>query len=163
MHWTLIFSLLVCLSIVAKTYQFETSFKPQQDEKRGSNTPSAGSPYTRSSDQSQSTFSQVTGAVRDFKKNYDLMKEANHIGADKYFHAKANYEAAKRGPAGAKTAELLSNVREGIDIVKSTLTYGGPPFKTIVKDSQKDQEANRHGRNGGDPNFYRPPKLPLKY
>lgn len=30
-------------------------------------------------------------------------------------------------------------------------------------DSEADQEANRWGRNGGDPNRYRPNGLPNKY
>ena len=35
------------------------------------------------------------------------MKEANTKNSDKYFHAKANYEAANRGPGGKKAAELI--------------------------------------------------------
>ncbi len=30
-------------------------------------------------------------------------------------------------------------------------------------DSEADQRANRWGRNGGDPNIYRPKGLPNKY
>lgn len=31
------------------------------------------------------------------------------------------------------------------------------------EDAEADQRANRHGRNGGDPNVYRPKGLPKKY
>uniref|UniRef100_A0A8C6GGA8 Serum amyloid A protein n=1 Tax=Mus spicilegus TaxID=10103 RepID=A0A8C6GGA8_MUSSI len=31
------------------------------------------------------------------------------------------------------------------------------------EDTMADQEANRHGRSGKDPNYYRPPGLPDKY
>jgi len=40
---------------------------------------------------------QAVGAVGDFVGNYMDMREANTIGADRYFHCKANCEAAKRG------------------------------------------------------------------
>lgn len=36
-------------------------------------------------------------AFGDFLRNYEDMKDANTIGADKYFHYKANYEASSRG------------------------------------------------------------------
>lgn len=32
-----------------------------------------------------------------------------------------------------------------------------------AEDTRADQEANAWGRNGGDPNRYRPPGLPSKY
>ena len=35
------------------------------------------------------------------------MKDANTIGADKYFHAKGNYEAANRGAGGKHAATLI--------------------------------------------------------
>ena len=35
------------------------------------------------------------------------MREANTIGADKYFHAKGNYEAAKHGAGGRHAAALI--------------------------------------------------------
>ena len=35
------------------------------------------------------------------------MKKANTIGADKYFHAKGNYEAAKRGTGGKHAAAII--------------------------------------------------------
>ena len=55
------------------------------------------------------------GGARDFGKNYDDMVDANTIGADKYFHCKANCEAASRGPGGKDVSELISEVREPTD------------------------------------------------
>lgn len=41
------------------------------------------------------------GAIDDFWRNYNDMRNANTIGGDKYFHCKANCEAARRGQAWA--------------------------------------------------------------
>ena len=38
---------------------------------------------------------------------YSDMKEANYKGADKYFHARGNYDAAQRGPGGAWAAKVI--------------------------------------------------------
>ena len=35
------------------------------------------------------------------------MREANYIGADKYFHSRGNYDAAQRGPGGAWAAGVI--------------------------------------------------------
>ncbi|XP_003254334.1 serum amyloid A-2 protein isoform X1 [Nomascus leucogenys] len=60
---------------------------------------------------SQSFFSflgEAFDGARDMWRAYSDMKEANYIGADKYFHARGNYDAAKRGPGGAWAAEVIS-------------------------------------------------------
>ena len=36
-------------------------------------------------------------------------------------------------------------------------------YNEYAADSAKDQEANRHGQNGGDPNKYRTKYFPGKY
>lgn len=41
------------------------------------------------------------------RRAYYDMKEANYIGADKYFHARGNYDAAQHGPGGVAAAKLL--------------------------------------------------------
>ncbi|XP_053643786.1 serum amyloid A protein [Cherax quadricarinatus] len=86
-------------------------------------------------------------------KAYKDMREANYIGADKYFHSRGNYDAAKHGAGGRFAATVISNARELTDTLRGK---GG-------SDSARDQEANRWGRNGGDPNRYRPRGLPEKY
>ena len=38
---------------------------------------------------------------------YSDMREANYKGADKYFHARGNADAAQRGPGGAWAAKVI--------------------------------------------------------
>ncbi|KAM4617714.1 uncharacterized protein O3C94_021632 [Discoglossus pictus] len=90
----------------------------------------------------------------DMGRAYKDMREANYVGADKYFHARGNYDAAKRGPGGSWAAEVLSDVREHW---QSSVSGRGD------EDTRADQEANAWGRNGGDPNHYRPNGLPNIY
>lgn len=54
----------------------------------------------------------VAGATDDFIDNYNDMRDANTIGADKFFHCKASCEASQRGPIGGRTAEAISDTRE---------------------------------------------------
>jgi len=79
----------------------------------------------------------------DFKRNFDLMKEADTIGADKYFHCIANYEAANRGWLGKVGANLMSGIREITGAPKEILRDG---LSERLNDIEKDMEANRHGR-----------------
>jgi serum amyloid A protein len=90
----------------------------------------------------------------DMARAYGDMREANHIGADKYFHARGNYDAAQRGPGGAWAAGVISDAREG---------WQGGVSGRGHEDTQADQEANEWGRSGGDPNRYRPDGLPDRY
>ena len=62
---------------------------------------------------------------KDLKRNYDTMKKDNYDGNDKFFHCKANYEAAKRG----KWGEFVG-------------------IKGGIQDSSDDWEANRRGWRG---------------
>jgi uncharacterized protein RhaS with RHS repeats len=100
----------------------------------------AGRPCPGGKKLSRDTFS---GATKDFWKNYSDMKEANTIGADKYFHCKANCEATQRGEVGEQTAEVISDVREFVD-------------QNVKGDSEEaseaDQEANKIGREQGKEN-----------
>ncbi|NXD52005.1 SAA protein, partial [Corvus moneduloides] len=94
------------------------------------------------------------GGARDMYRAYRDMREANYIGADKYFHARGNYDAARRGPGGAWAARVISDARENWQ--SGVSGRGG-------EDTRADQEANAWGRSGGDPNRYRPAGLPSKY
>ncbi len=101
------------------------------------------------------------GGCGDFVRNYNDMREANTIGADKYFHCKANCEATQRGPGGRAASILLGEGREYVD-------------EYIKGDSREecdaDRAANRLGREG-DPDLtcedicspVRPPALDEKY
>ncbi|XP_052776310.1 serum amyloid A protein-like [Mya arenaria] len=93
------------------------------------------------------------GGARDMWRSYSDMRRANTIGADKYFHARGNYEAARRGTGGRHAATLISNARE----------YWQGGSGRGAEDSAADQEANRWGRHGGNPNRYRPKGLDERY
>jgi len=86
-------------------------------------------------------LSQIVGATGDFVRNYWDMREANTIGADKYFHCKANCEATQRGEVGEDTATIISDLRELFDRL-----FKGDPEEA----SEADQEANRHGRDNAN-------------
>ncbi len=106
------------------------------------------------------------GAIGDFYKNYSDMRQANWKaeGTDKYFHCKANCEAAQRGPGGSDAACTISNTREWWD--QNIKRYP-------ASDSAEDQVANQYGRNQGTINRgasctqicepFRPPTLPPQY
>jgi len=76
----------------------------------------------------------------DFVKNYIDMRNANTIAADKYFHCKANCQAARRGRVGVFVACMISDAREWVD-----QNIKGDPADA----SEADQEANRFGRMMG--------------
>ena len=77
---------------------------------------------------------QSEGAVLDFFKNFIDMHIVDFIDGDKYFHAKANFQATNRGDCGKFTAIILSELREILDLI----VFGNY--------DKKDQEANRYGR-----------------
>ncbi|XP_052458696.1 serum amyloid A [Carassius gibelio] len=96
---------------------------------------------------------QAIGGAKDMLRAYQDMRKANWRGADKYFHARGNYDAARRGPGGKWAARVISDGREALQ----GLSRRGN------SDAAADQAANRWGRNGGNPNRYRPKGLPRKY
>jgi hypothetical protein len=77
------------------------------------------------------------GGVRDFYRNYQDMRTANTIAADKYFHCMANCQASRRGLGGKDAAELISETRELFD----EYVKGDPPSAC-----DEDRAANRQGR-----------------
>ncbi len=74
----------------------------------------------------------------DFLNSYVELRAANTIGADKYFHAKANYIATSRGPGGEWMATKISNFREFFDV-----NIKGDPLSAALS----DQKANFYGRS----------------
>jgi hypothetical protein len=82
------------------------------------------------------------------------MIEANVHGADKFFHCMANCEATQRGPLGERAAELLSDIREFSDGIVNR--FRGVSPAAIQQDTEADQAANRHGRDGVRDNPNRP-------
>ncbi|XP_005612261.3 serum amyloid A protein-like [Equus caballus] len=97
----------------------------------------------------------------DMIRAYHDMREANYIGADKYFHARGNYDAAQRGPGGAWAAKVISDGRENFQRFTDRLKFGDSGHG--AEDSRADQAANEWGRSGKDPNHFRPHGLPDKY
>ncbi len=85
---------------------------------------------------------EAAGGAADFGRNYLDTRGANTIGADKYFHCKANCQASSRGPGGVFVAENLSDLREATD--------------QVLGDSksacEEDQVANRTGQDGAGQN-----------
>ena len=57
----------------------------------------------------------LVGAGYDFWSNYRAMREANTIGADKYFHCKAHCQACRRGPTGFLASTIAAGGREYFD------------------------------------------------
>jgi hypothetical protein len=85
-------------------------------------------------------YTQPPQAAADFIGNYIPMRTANTIGADKYFHCKANCQASSRGEFGEAAAETISNAREIVD-----QNIKGYP----LSDTLEDQKANVAGRKAG--------------
>ena len=106
---------------------------------------------------------QRTCAQAAMRRNYDDMVNSRWKYSDKYFHCKANCEAARCGPFGYDEACTISDLRELYGFFK------GDP----AADSQADQAANRHGRDGAGKNpnqtcpticsQFRPRGLPAQY
>jgi RHS repeat-associated protein len=106
-------------------------------------------------------LNEVGQAVGDFVQNYQDMVNANTIGADAYFHCKANCEAAQRGATGEGTAEVISEGRELFD----EYIQGDSP-----QQCNADRAANQQGQQGTGSgscqqacNSLRPRGLPAHY
>ena len=99
------------------------------------------------------SIKQSYGAAKSFKQNYDDIKEANTKNADKYFHAKANCQAAQYGEKGADIAQKLSDIREDTDLLKNkykTKKDGTKMSKEErIDDYISDKFANLYGRKKG--------------
>lgn len=85
----------------------------------------------------------VTVSIGDgfhhFFRNWQDMRSTPQRDDDKYFHCKANCEVTQRGDGGEEVAEDLSDFKEWTDMYLR--------FRDR-KDSERDQEANRFGREG---------------
>ena len=88
--------------------------------------------YTKTAD------SSIIAPFKDMYQNYKDMKNNNLVGADNFFHCKANYEAAKRGKWGEIVGKSISTGRELYGLIK------GDP----LSDTLKDWRANTMGWNG---------------
>jgi YD repeat-containing protein len=111
---------------------------------------------------------QVVGGASRLLRNYEDMRTANTIGADKYFHCLAHCQATRTGPCGEAVSRGGGVLREVLDFPKNILE-GLPPTASLL-DCMADEEANEWGREG-DPaltcarvcDVFRPAGLPPKY
>lgn len=85
------------------------------------------------------THTGIVAPFKDMWRNYKTMTDDQKwVGGDNFFHCKANYEAAKRGPWGEIVGKTISGGRELYGLVK------GEPLSDI----RKDWHANRMGWSG---------------
>jgi hypothetical protein len=117
-------------------------------------------------------FEQIMGTIEDFNQNYNDMKEANIIGADKYFHAKAQCNGAQRGELGFELSKGIGDLREWTDYYRNIYQKGMSEAES-AKDCYEDEQANEFGRQQGRENpdidceilidILRPRGLPDRY
>lgn len=101
------------------------------------NTPGAPAEKSPQSGFMKGLVEQGRGAAQDMRRNYDDMKEANTINADRYFHCKANCQATERGSVGSAVATGISHLREFQNLLEGD----------TAMDRGYDQSANRFGRS----------------
>lgn len=91
-----------------------------------------------------------------FASNFKQLLDKENGNYDKYYHAKANCEAAQLGLSGAEAAEKLSNWKEKFDAyvkgfmesIKTNKEYKEIILRKIA-DGEDDQKANKEGREIG--------------
>ena len=98
----------------------------------------------------------------EFLTNFNNMKDADTKKADKYFHAKANYEAAQQGIVGSAVAKIISDLREWNDAYRN-IHEKGYTKEYSEKDIAEDQKANNEGRELGRKYPIKPPYEALDY
>ena len=86
--------------------------------------------------------------VGNFVTNFIEIKDAATKYADKYFHAKANCEAAQSGILGEILAQALSDFREFTDSFRN-IKEKHLSLEASLQDIKEDQEANQEGRDLG--------------
>ena len=102
----------------------------------------------------QNPLQQVVGAVIDMILNYVNMKQDNTIGADDYFHCKANYEAAQRGKIGENIAKKLGNAKEEFDFWDNQIRKGLTTTEAY-QDKVHDKGINLIGRQKAKNGIYK--------
>ena len=98
----------------------------------------------------------------EFLNNFNNMKDADTKKADKYFHAKANYEAAQQGIVGSTVSKMISDLREWSDAYRN-IHEKGYTKEYSEKDIAEDQKANNEGRELGRKYPTKPPYEVLEH
>jgi len=96
---------------------------------------------------------QAAQAVSDMNRNYWDMQRDNTVGADDYFHCKANYEATQRGATGERVAERLGNAKENFDFWYNQARKGLTPLEAS-RDKMHDKQVNEIGRQRAKSGLY---------
>ncbi len=105
---------------------------------------------------------QIMGAIKDLKRNYYDMKKDNTVGADDYFHCKANFEATQYGEYGELIAEVLGDLKERSDYFKNRLIKGISAVDAYA-DYLHDKDVNLQGRQQAKNKLYKNAKEGCKY
>ncbi len=82
------------------------------------------------------TRTGLLAPIYDFVRNYQAMEDLKLKESDKFFHCKANYEAASRGAYGALIAGLISVGREITDELRK-----GDSWEDIWSDIKADERG----------------------
>ena len=90
----------------------------------------------------------ILGSINSFVSNYISLLLERDGTMDKFYHSKANCEAAQRGILGEAVAVGLSDLKEFYDSYTYVHTHHVSVEERIA-DSERDQEANREGRLRG--------------
>jgi hypothetical protein len=96
---------------------------------------------------------QMTGAVSDLSNAYFDMRKDNTIGNDDYFHCVGNFNAARRGNVGGKTAEVLGDAKEVKDYYYNQIVKGYSQPKAY-KDYLWDTGINKISRQRAENDLY---------
>ncbi len=88
---------------------------------------------------------QSQNALTHLYDNYRLMKSHDYKYLDDYYHCKANYQAAKEGYIGQKTAEIAGDIKEIADYYKNRLR--GLTHQQAYEDFIHDRIINQVGIN----------------
>lgn len=83
--------------------------------------------------------------MADMNANYKDTIESNVVGADNYFHCKAHFNAASKGPTHEKIAEKIGTTKEYVDIPKNMI-FKGLTLEAAIQDFKHDESINRTGR-----------------
>lgn len=101
----------------------------------------------------------ILKSILYFIDNFNQLLAIQDGRCDKYYHAKANCQAAQLGVTGESTAKILSDSKELFDssvrAVLEAIKNRNDIQETImnkVKDSEEDQQTNYEGREIGKEN-----------
>lgn len=95
-----------------------------------------------------SPLQTILGTIYSFVSNYIYLLAERDGTMDKFYHSKANCEAAQRGILGTAVATGLSDLKELYDSFTYVHTHKVSKEEALA-DSQRDQVANNEGRTRG--------------